>query len=436
METTTPHIVIIGGGFAGLYAARALKKEKVRITLVDRRNHHLFQPLLYQVATAGLNPGDIAQPIRSILRGQKNCQVVLAEARSVDLASRRVILADEELPYDFLVIATGARHSYFGHDQWEAHAPGLKTIRDALEIRKRVLFAFEAAERERDPEKRKAWMTFVIVGGGATGVEMAGTLAEISRRSLRKDFRNIDTADARVLLIEGADRPLPGFPEDLSAKTRTQLEKLGVEVQTSQQVTDITAAGVQAGDTFIPSRTVVWAAGVRASSLAKTLGVPLDRAGRVHVEADLSVPGHPEVFVAGDVATFEKHGGNVFGVAPAAIQAGNAVAANMVRAIGGQPTKPFRYVDKGSLATIGRRSAVANMGGLHLSGFLAWMAWLLIHVMFLIGLRNRLIVLFQWAWSYLTFQRGSRLITGRLPDMPSTKSVAVDASPESTPPRE
>lgn len=430
MTEKPPHVVIIGGGFAGLYAARALKKQPVTVTLVDRRNHHLFQPLLYQVATAGLNPGDIAQPIRSILRGQANCRVVLAEARSIDADARRVILDQGELSYDYLLVATGATHSYFGHEEWAEVAPGLKSIMDALNIRKRVLYAYEAAEREDDPEKRRQWMTFVIVGAGATGVEMAGTLAEIARTALRKDFRRIDTADARVVLIEGADRPLQAFPEDLSRKTRTQLEKLGVELRTNERVTNIDAEGVQAGDEHIPARTVVWAAGVRASSLVKTLGVPLDRAGRVMVEKDLSVPGHPEILVAGDVANLEQDGRNVFGVAPAAIQAGKAAAKNLVRSIEGKPRQPFHYVDKGSLATIGRRSAVADIKGLHLSGFIAWMAWLFVHVLFLIGLRNRLIVLFQWAWSYLTFQRGARLITGRLPKLDTPRETIPDRLPE------
>lgn len=428
MTEKTPHVVIIGGGFAGLYAARALKKKPVRVTLIDRRNHHLFQPLLYQVATAGLNPGDIAQPIRSILRGQANCRVILAEAKEIDAGRKRVVLDQGELSYDYLVVATGATHSYFGNEQWADVAPGLKSIMDALNIRKRVLFAYEAAEREDDPEKRKQWMTFVIVGAGATGVEMAGTLAEIARTALRKDFRRIDTADARVILIEGADRPLPAFPEDLSRKTRAQLERLGVEVRTHEKVTHIDADGVQAGDEFIASRTVVWAAGVRASSLVKTLDVPLDRAGRVMVEQDLSVPGHPEILVAGDVAHLEQDGRNVFGVAPAAIQAGKAVARNLVRSLEGKPREPFRYVDKGSLATIGRRSAVADFKGLHLSGFFAWVAWLFVHVLFLIGLRNRLIVVFQWAWSYLTFQRGARLITGRLPQLPQPREAPTETS--------
>lgn len=407
-----PHVVILGGGFGGLYAARALRRAPVRITLIDRRNHHLFQPLLYQVATAGLNASDIARPIRRILRGQENVQVLLAEAIRIDPVARLVQLADGSLAYDQLIVATGATHSYFGHDEWARFAPGLKSIEDAVEIRRRVLSAFEFAERERDPARRKAWMTFVIVGGGPTGTELAGALAEISRHALEKDFRNIDPRQARVVLLEGLDRVLPAYVPLLSGKARRQLERLGVEVRTGAKVTAIDAAGVSVGGDRIPARTVLWAAGVAASPLAESLGAPLDRAGRVVVEPELTVPGRPEIQVIGDLAALEQDGKPVFGVAPAAIQAGRHAAKNVMANFEGRPREKFRYADKGSLATIGRRAAVADLQGVRLSGFVAWMAWLFIHVVFLIGFRNRLLVMIQWAWSYVTYDRGARLITG------------------------
>ena len=410
-----PHIVIIGGGFAGLYTARGLRDVDAEITVVDRHNYHLFQPLLYQVATAGLNPSDIAAPIRSILRTQRNVNVILGEAESIDVAGKRVQLADgASVPYDFLVVATGATHSYFNHPEWEQFAPGLKTIDDALEIRRRVLLAFEAAERTTDPDEQNALLTFVVIGAGPTGVELAGALSEIARQTMVKDFRHIRPEGARVILLEGRERVLPPYPPDLSEKARQQLVELGVEVITEAVVTDVNEREVKFGDRTIATRTVLWGAGVQASPLARSLGVPLDRAGRVLVEPDLTIPGHPEVFVIGDLAAKEQHDGTfVPGVAPAAIQEGQHTAYNLDRAVAGQPLRAFKYRDKGSLATIGRAAAVADFGGrMKFGGFLAWMAWLVIHIFFLIGFRNRFIVITQWAWAYLTYQRGARLITG------------------------
>lgn len=406
-------ILILGGGFGGLYAARQLKHADASVTVVDRHNYHLFQPLLYQVATAALNPADIAAPIRSILRRQKNVDVLLGEAQSIDVNTKTVRLTDGEIAYDYLIVATGATHSYFGHPEWEPFAPGLKSIDDALEIRRRVLTAFEAADRESDPKRREAWLTFVVVGAGPTGAELAGALSEIARHTMMRDFRHIDPKLARVLLVEGRDRVLPPYPPDLSAKAKKQLEGLGVEVMTGAVVTGVTPAEVRIGEVSIPTHTVLWAAGVEASPLARTLGVPLDRAGRVLVEPDLTIPGHPEVFVIGDLAAAkEKDGSLVPGVAPAAIQEGIHAARNIELAIAGKPTKAFHYRDKGSLATIGRAAAVADIGPLHLSGFIAWFAWLAIHIFFLIGFRNRFFVIAQWAWAYVTYQRGARLITG------------------------
>jgi NADH dehydrogenase len=405
-------VVIIGGGFGGLYAARALRRAPVDVTLVDRRNHHLFQPLLYQVASAALNPSDIAYPIRAALRRQRNARVLLAEAESIDVDRRIVTLDDGELEYDYLIVATGATHAYFGHDEWAEHAPGLKSIEDALEIRRRVLLAYEAAERETDTELRREWLTFVVVGAGPTGVELAGALAEIARHSLAKDFRSIDPADARVILLEGGDRVLPPYVPKLSAKAQRQLEKLGVEVRTKSLVTGIDDRGVDIGGDRIGARTVLWAAGVAASPLARSLGAPLDRAGRVEVEADLSVPGHPEVFVIGDLAAAGAPDARVPGVAPAAIQGGRHAAQCIRRAVRELPSEPFRYRDKGSLATIGRAAAVAEFGRLKFGGFFAWAAWMLIHIFFLIGFRTKVFVMLSWAWAYLTFRRGARLITG------------------------
>jgi len=409
MESQIPHVVIAGGGFAGLYAARALRRAPVRITLLDRHNYHLFQPLLYQVATAALNPSDIAAPIRSILRHQRNVSVLLGEATSVDVSRKAVILKDgAELTYDYLIVATGATHSYFSHPEWEPDAPGLKSIDDALEIRRRVLTAFESAEREENEEARNALMTFVIVGAGPTGAELAGALSEIARQTMLRDFRHINPSSARIILVEGKDRVLPTYPPSLSKKAQRQLEHLGVEVITNAVVTSLNDREVCIGDKTIPTRTVLWAAGVKASPLAASLGAPLDRAGRVLVNPDLTIPGHPEVFVAGDLAAVD----NVPGVAPAAIQEGNHTADNIERAVAGKPLRPFHYFDKGSLATIGRAAAVADLRGIKLSGFLAWMAWLTIHIFFLIGFRNRFLVITQWAWAYVTYQRGARLITG------------------------
>jgi NADH dehydrogenase len=410
-----PHVVVVGGGFAGLYCVRALKGAPLRITLFDRRNHHLFQPLLYQVATAALNPSDIAHPIRSVLRRQDNVEVVLAEARGVDVPRRALLLDDGEASYDYLVLATGASHSYFGRDAWAPHAPGLKTLEDALEIRRRVLLAFERAERDEDPARRRAWLTFVIVGGGPTGVELAGALAEIARHTLRRDFRRIHPPDARILLVEGAPRVLPPYPEALSEKARAQLEALGVEVRLGALVTEVDAEGVSLGSERIAARTVLWAAGVQASPLARGLGAPLDRAGRVLVTPELALPGHPEVFVLGDLASLQQDGRPVPGIAPAAIQMGRHAAANLRRLAHGEPALPFRYRDKGLLATIGRGAAVASVGKLRLAGWLAWWLWLLVHIFFLIGFRNRFFVTLEWGWAYLTWQRGARLITGPPP---------------------
>jgi NADH dehydrogenase len=403
-------VVIIGGGFGGLYAAKGLAKTPVRITLVDRRNYHLFQPLLYQVATAALNPSDIAAPIRSVLRKQRNVSVIMGDATAIDLDRKIVRMADGELAYDILIIATGATHSYFGHPEWEENAPGLKSIDDALEIRRRVLRAFEAAEREDDPARQEALLNFVIIGAGPTGVELAGALSEIARQSMLRDFRRINPSSARVILIEGKDRVLPTYPRDLSDKAAAQLRGLGVEVMTNAIVARVNDHEVCIGETTIATRTVLWAAGVQASPLAQRLGVPLDRAGRVLVEPDLSVPGHGDVFVIGDLAAVP----DVPGVAPAAIQEGTHTAKNIERIIDGQPTIPFRYHDKGSLATIGRAAGVADFGRIKLSGFMAWAAWLSVHIFFLIGFRNRILVILQWAWAYVTFQRGARLITGKV----------------------
>lgn len=408
-----PHVVIVGGGFAGLSAARSLAKAPVRITLVDRRNHHLFQPLLYQVATAALNPADIAYPIRSVLRRQQNARTILADVTGIDLARRVVKLADGELAFDQLILAAGARHSYFGHDDWEAAAPGLKTIEDALEIRRRVLLAFEDAERRGDGAEHDSTLTFAIVGAGPTGIELAGALIEIGRHTVARDFRSFDPRRLRVVLIEGAPRVLPPYSERLSAAAQRQLETLGVEVRTGVQVTKIDASGVWIGEEHIPAHTVVWAAGVAASPLGAMLGVPVDRAGRVRVQPDLSLPGHPEVFVAGDLAQVEQDGRPVPGIAPAAIQAGRAAGENVAALVAGRPTRPFRYVDKGSLATIGRAAAVGTIGRFEVTGFLAWWIWWLIHIAYLIGFRNRLSVMIGWAWQYFAFARGARLITGR-----------------------
>jgi len=402
-----PRVVIVGCGFGGLWAAQALRRAPVELTVVDRTNHHLFTPLLYQVATAGLSAPSIAGPIRHILARQRNTTVLFGEARALDVTRRAVRLENgDELPYDYLVLAAGTTHSYFGHDEWATYAPGLKTLEDALEIRRRVLTAFERAERESDPVKRGAWLTFVVVGGGATGVELAGTFAEIARHTLRGEFRRIDPHNARVMLIEGADRVLPPYPPDLSAKAQRALERLGVTVWPGRVVTGIDADGVQLGGERIASRTVIWAAGVKSSPLGAASGAPLDRAGRVKVEPDLSAPGHPEIFVVGDLAAVE----GVPGIAPAAKQMGRHAARNVLRRIEGKPTVAFRYRDYGQLATIGRNAAVVMIGRLHLSGFPAWLVWLVAHIYFLINFRNRLVVMLDWGWSYFSYQRYARII--------------------------
>jgi NADH dehydrogenase len=408
-----PRVLILGGGFGGLAAARALAGAPVEVLLLDRTNHHLFQPLLYQVATAGLSPAEIASPIRRILWRQANARVELAEATGIDPAARRVRLPDGEVSYDYLVLATGTTHSYFGHADWAPHAPGLKSLDEALDIRRRVLLAFEEAERELVVERRRPWLTFLVIGGGPTGVEMTGALAEIARHTLARDFRRIEPASARVILMEAGPRLLPAYPSDLSAKAARQLEALGAQVWTGTMVTGVDAEGVRLGPERIAARTVVWAAGVQASPLTRDLGAPLDRAGRVKVRVDLTLPDREEVFVIGDLVALEQDGTPIPGVAPAAIQMGRHAGRNILRSLRGQPLLPFRYVDKGSLATIGRSAAVAAIGPLKLSGFVAWIAWLAIHIFFLIGFRNRFVVMFTWAWAYVTYQRSARLILGR-----------------------
>jgi len=427
---TTPRVVVIGGGFGGLSAARTLAHYPVQVTLLDRTNHHTFQPLLYQVATAGLSPGEIAAPIRWILRGHRNVEVLLGEVVDFDLDRRVVKLSDLEVPYDYLIVAAGASHAYFGHDEWEPFAPGLKTIEDAIEIRRRVLLAFELAERQALSGAEHMPLNFVVVGGGPTGVELAGTLAEIARRVMEKEFHAIDPKRTRIILVEGGPRVLPAYPEDLSRSAEEQLKHLGVEVRTSALVTEVEASAVHIGQTRLPAAVILWAAGVAASPLGKQLSAPLDRAGRVLVEPDLSIPGHPEVFVIGDLATLKDEQGKMLpGVAPVAMQEGRAVAHNIGRDLRHESRKSFYYVDKGSLATIGRASGIAQFGKLHISGFIAWLAWLCVHIFFLIGFRNRLIVLIQWAWSYLTYERGARLITGDT-RLPSVDGLIDERPPE------
>ncbi|MBA3260227.1 MAG: NAD(P)/FAD-dependent oxidoreductase [Gemmatimonadales bacterium] len=422
-----PHVVILGGGFAGLYAARGLRDAQVRVTLLDRRNHHLFQPMLYQVATAALNPADIASPIRSVLRKQMNTEVLLAEASAVNVAERRVAFTDGgSVTYDYLIVATGARHSYFGNDRWEPLAPGLKSLEDALEIRRRVLLAFERAERESDAVRRHAYLTFVVVGGGPTGVEMAGAVAEIRRYALRRDFRHIDPREATVLLLEGDSRLLTSYPPKLSDEAKRQLRRLGVEVRTETMVTDIRPGSVTAAGWTIPTQTVIWAAGNTASPLLKTLGTPLDRAGRAIAEPDCTIPGHPEVFVLGDAAAYTQEGELLPGTCPVAIQMGQYTARVIEGDLAGRPRRSFRYWDKGQLAVVGRGRAVADIWKLHFGGFMAWLIWIFVHIAFLIGFRNRLLVLIQWAWSYLTYGRGARLITE---EIRPAESPALRASP-------
>lgn len=408
-----PRIVIIGGGFGGLSAAKALRSAAADVLVIDRTNHHLFQPLLYQVATASLSPGDVSAPIRHILRKQLNTSVLLAEVRGIDV-DRRVVhidLPDREIEYDYLIVASGSHHAYFGHDDWEPFAPGLKTVEDATEIRRRFLLAFERAEKTFSETERDAYLTFVIVGAGPTGTELSGALPMIARRALHPDFRNIDTRKTRVILLEGGSRILPSFPEELAEKAREALVDLGVEVRTSSIVTGVDGEGVYIGDERIPTRTVFWAAGNAASPLGAMLGAPVDRVGRVLVTPDLSIPGHQEVFVIGDLAFKEQDGRQVPGVSPAAMQEGRAAARNIRRIIGHLPTKPFRYFNKGDLAVIGRSRAIADFGYLRFSGRLAWFLWLFVHIMYLVGFRNRISVFIEWAYSFITYQRGVRLIT-------------------------
>jgi len=406
-------VIIVGGGFAGLWATRALAHAPVCVTLIDLANHHLFQPLLYQVATAGLSSPDIAAPLRHILRNQANVEVRMAGVERVEPAQRRVALDDgSTMGYDTLLLATGATHTYFGHDEWAAHAPGLKTLDDALHLRRRLLLAFERAEAEDDPVRRAAWLSFAIVGGGPTGDELAGTLSEIAHHTLRREFRHIDPASAKVRLIEAGPRVLSSFPESLSEKARAQLQRLGVEVVTGTPVDMIDDEGIRLGGAFVPARTIVWAAGVAASPLARSLGVELDRAGRVPVLPDLTVPGHPEIFVAGDLATVVQDGKPVPGVAPAAKQMGRFVGEAIRARLASKPAPVFHYRDYGNLATIGRMAAVADLRGLRFSGALAWWFWLCAHVFFLIGFRNRLAVLLNWTWAYWTYQRAARIIVG------------------------
>ena len=419
------HVVILGGGFGGLYAAQALKHVSVHVTLVDKRNFHLFQPLLYQVATGGLSPGDIASPLRAVLNKQKNTQVVIAEVIDLKPEQQQVILRDGQLTYDTLIVATGVSHHYFGHNEWAVIAPGLKTIEDATEIRRRILLAFEAAERESDSEKRRAWLTFVIVGGGPTGVELAGALAELAHNTLKNDFRSINPAEARILLVEGVERVLPPYPSELSAKARQVLTWLGVTVETNTLVTDIQEGTItlrrdEGEPEQVQTRTILWAAGMKASALGQILaertGVAVDRAGRVMVEPDLTISGHPNIFVIGDLANLSHQGEKPLpGVAQVAMQQGKYVAHLIRRRLTGESLSPFRYHDPGSLAVIGRNAAVADLGRLKLSGFIAWLMWTFIHIFYLIEFDNRVLVMFQWAWNYFTRKRGARLITGKDP---------------------
>jgi len=448
MTKSVPRVVIVGAGFGGLNAARALAKASLQVTVIDRKNFHTFQPLLYQVATGGLSPGEIAAPIRSILRPYKNIAVLMSEVTGFDLDRRIVVTSDAQIPYDYLIVAAGAGHSYFGHDDWEVFAPGLKTIEDALEIRRRVLLAFELSERQAAAGETANPLNFVVVGGGPTGVELAGTLAEISRHALTHEFRSIDPARTHILLIEGGPRVLPTYAEDLSRSAEEQLKHLGVEVRTSTMVTQVEAGAVHLGNVRLPATVVLWAAGVAASPLGKKLSANVDRAGRVPVEADLSLSGHPEVFVIGDLAEVKDEQGRLVpGVAPVAMQQGNFVAKVIRTEVGTRSYREggrdfiasarpkFHYWDKGSLATIGRAAAVAQFGKIHISGFIAWLAWLFIHILFLIGFRNRLLVFIQWAWSYVTYERGARLITGStyLPGWPLADAPGKVAAGAPTP---
>src|ERR1017187_7153594 len=435
----THRVVIVGAGFGGLNAAQSLAGADVKITVIEQKNYHTFQPLLYQVATAGLSPGEIAAPIRSILRRHKNVEVLMAEVTGFDLERHVVQTADHEVPYDFLIVAAGASHAYFGHDEWETLAPGLKTIEDALEIRRRVLLAFELAERQASAGESPDPLNFVVVGAGPTGVELAGTLAEICRHALAHDFRSIDPRRTHIHLIEGGAHVLPAYPEDLSRSALEQLQRLGVDVLTSTIVTQIRPGAIYMGETRMNAAVVLWAAGVAASVLGKKLGVPVDRAGRVLVQPDLSIANHPDVFVIGDLAALKDASGKMLpGIAPVAILEGRFVAKLIRREIELGRTSPaqpvqrelFHYWDKGSLATIGRAAAVAQFGSIHISGFMAWLAWLFVHILFLIGFRNRVLVFIQWAWSYFTYERGARLITGstHLPGWRSPRSEQSEGS--------
>lgn len=409
-----PRIVIIGGGFGGLSAAKTLKNASADVIVIDRTNHHLFQPLLYQVATASLSPGDISAPIRHVLRKQQNTSVLLAEVTDIDV-ERRIVhidLPDREIPYDYLIVASGSHHAYFGHDEWEPIAPGLKTVEDATELRRRFLLAFERAEKSTEEAEREAYLTFVIVGAGPTGTELSGALPTIARKALRPDFRNIDTQKTRVILVEGGPRILPTFPEELAEKARQSLAHLGVEVRTNSIVTRIEPDAVYIGDEKISTKTVFWAAGNAASPLGRKLGAPLDKVGRVLVNPDLSIPGHQEVFVVGDLAfKMRENGRQVPGVCPAANQEGTTAAKNIRRLMGHLPTKPFHYFNKGDLAVIGRSHAIADFGRVRISGRIAWLLWLFVHIMYLVGFRNRISVFIEWAYSFITYQRGVRLIT-------------------------
>jgi NADH dehydrogenase len=418
-------VVIIGGGFGGLYAARILP---VDVTLIDRTNHHLFQPLLYQVATAMLSPADIAQPIRAILKGAKNVRVVMGQVESIDTTAKIVYTCGSEYPFDYLILAAGARHSYFGNDHWEAFAPGLKDLSDALELRRRILDSFEVAETSADPEVQRAAITFVVIGAGPTGVEMAGAISELARRTLVDDFRKIQTKRARIVLLDAAPKVLPMFDEILCASALKQLEKLDIEVKVGTKVLGVTSEGVQLESEFIRARTVVWAAGNSASPLAKQLG-ETDRQGRIIVNEDLSVPGHPEIFAIGDVANFLHQGGKPLpGIAPFAMQSGEHAARNVVAQALGSSTKSFKYLDKGSMATIGRNKAIADLKVVKLSGFLAWLSWLFIHLLFIVELRNRIFIFFQWAWSYITYKHGARLsYKGFRPAVPPKEGARADA---------
>ncbi len=422
--TVQPRVVIVGSGFGGLQAAKALRGAPVQVTVIDKSNHHLFQPLLYQVATAGLSPADISAPIRSILRKQANTRVLMEEVTGVDTQEQRVIAGDTSIPYDYLIVATGARHSYFGHNEWEAYAPGLKSITDATAIRRDILLAFEAAERESDLEKRDALLTFVLVGAGPTGVEMAGAIAELAHKALVRDFRNIDPKSARIILVEAGPKILAAFPDSQARRAQKALNRLGVEVRTSAAVENITGDGVVIAGKFLAAKTVIWTAGVAASAAGQWLGAEVDRAGRVKVASDLSLPDHPNVFVIGDTAIVIQDGKPLPGVAPVAMQEGRYVGSLIAQTVAGNSsnagnantngkvTMPgFHYHDKGSLATVGRSFGIVDIGGFRLYGFFAWVMWLVIHIFYLIGFRNRFLVMFQWAWAYLTFQRGARLIT-------------------------